>query len=98
MFFASVCTVPFITRAIMATKAPTRTLSQSKFETSVMRKGSAKYKPTAAAAAAMTMRTIPGLPSGLFQNDFGEKLLRLDNDDGAVLIIYPFRLESNPYR
>src|SRR5271155_3299694 len=84
MFFVSDCMVPFITRAISPTRAPPRRHRVRRFVTSVMRKGRAKYKPTPAAATAAAIRTIPGLPSGLLQNDFGEKLLRLD---GVVLMI-----------
>src|SRR5271156_115529 len=87
MFFASVCTVPFITSAINPTRAPPRMHRVRRFVTSVMRKGRAKYKPTPAAATAAAIRIIPGLPSGLLQKDFGEKLLRLlDKLDGGVLI------------
>src|SRR5271170_6074595 len=94
MFFASDCTVPFITRAISPTRAPPRRHRVRRFVTNVMRKGRAKYKPTPAAATAAAIRIIPGLPSGLLQKDFGEKLLRLlDKLDGGVLI-FPFPLRS----
>src|SRR5271157_5081549 len=93
MFFASVCTVPFITSPTRTTSGTARASSVQMFVTNVMRNGRARYKPYAPARAATAAIIIPGLPSGFDQNDFGEKL---DREDGGVLIFFLFVVNSKP--
>src|SRR5271170_4816897 len=52
------------------------------------------YSPHKPATAAMPAIIFPGVPSGFFQNDFGEKLLRFVRLVGVLLIIVSPFLKS----